>query len=815
MPHLNFISSLLHGYLKRLFFVLLLTGYILSPIFAQTQRPKIGLVLSGGGARGFAHIGTLHMIDSLNIPIDYIAGTSMGGIAGALYAIGYDAIEIERIVKSVEWAEMFTDDPPRAMLPYVEKFDDGLYQMEFGVANHLPTAPSGLIRGQRISLLFSRLAFAFEHVADFDSLPIPYRCVTVDLISGQEVVLRKGSLAKAMRSTMSIPSLFFPVEYGDSLLIDGGLLNNLPTDVAKEMGSEVIIAVNVGRPKKTKEELGNLLAILEQSITIPEYLKEDENKLFADILISPELTELSPAVFTPENVSDIIEEGYRSARARLPDFLKLIEMYQLSTPRTQFEDQKDPSRLHSIRIAGNTTLPFQYIYTTLGLNPGDSLNYEELLDRVRILRASGHFKEVNFEFELDDEKDLHLEFRVKELQMPLIFGMVIMGNKSLSFWNIYNLLNIHSGDRLNIDELEQKLTELYSLGYFETVNYEIEPVNEESVRLHIQLKEKPNQRISLGFHYNNFHDLVGHLSYLNANTIITGLRLQTTLDFSGLTRFKVKALYPHGNQGVFLYPFIQAEYVKEPIPIHSLDKQIALYSDQYYKFKIGVGLWPNKSTEIEAGFERKPTHIYPEIGMIGMPEWKDDLRLFTLAVATDKRDESLMPSQGWKMKASYELSSKTFNSDLDYNRYELFFEAYIQHSKKVNLGFHAYLAEGFGVNSINYQWFYIGGPDTFIGIDYFRLGWHRMGYLRADYRYEIDRDLYLKASYCITPNIHWRNGDLFLPIDNDALQGIGIGLLYNSGLGPIELIYSRGGNELDVDRYFQNESIYFTAGMNF
>ncbi len=282
-----------------------------------------------------------------------------------------------------------------------------------------------------------------------------------------------------------------------------------------------------------------------------------------------------------------------------------------------------------------------------------------------------------------------------------------------------------------------------------------------------------------------------------------------------MTHIKTKALYPHGNNGIFIYPFIQAEFVNEPIPIHSQDKQIALYSDEYNKIKFGVGLWPNKSTEIEIGFEKKGTHIYPRIGMIGMPEWQDDLRMFTLTAAVDKLDESRMPSQGWKMNASYELSSPTFSSDLDYNRYEILFKSYTQYSKKVNLGFHAYLAEGFGVGSINYQWFYIGGPETFVGIDYFRLGWHRMGYLRADYRYELERDLYLKASYCITPNFSWRNGELFLPIDSDALQGVGIGILYNSGVGPIELIYSRGGNELDVNEYFQNESVYLTAGMNF
>ncbi|MCF7824946.1 MAG: patatin-like phospholipase family protein [Candidatus Marinimicrobia bacterium] len=782
---------------------------------ADKPRPKIGLVLSGGGARGFAHIGTLRMIDSLKIPIDYIAGTSMGGIVGALYAIGYDAVEIENIVRAVDWEQMLTDDPPRDLLPYIEKWDDGLYQMELGVQNFLPTAPSGLIAGQRISLLLSKLTFAFDPIDDFDQLPIPFRCVAVDLITGREVILKDGSLAKAMRSTMSIPSLFYPVEYGDSLLIDGGLLNNLPVDVATQMGSEVVIAVNVGRPKRKKDELDNLFAILEQSITIPGYFKEDANIKNVNLLINPNLSKLSNSDFSTKNVAAIIAEGYRSAQARLSDFKKLIDVQNLSSPRSRFEAKQEPSLLQSIKIAGNSTIPSQYIYSNLGLNPGDSVNYTQLQDSIRSLRADGHLSKVDYQVDVDENDDLYLRIRVKEMNMPMIYGIEVLGNQSLSFGYIYNMLRMKPGDILNIEHLENKLMELYSLGYFDTVNYSIEPVNKDQIKLIIQLKEKPQNRLNLGFHYNNFHHLVGHLSYLGQKTFIPGLRLQTSLEFAGLTHLTIKALYPYGRDGFVLYPYLQAEYVNKPLPINDLEQTIALYNDQYTNWGLGIGFWPNKSTQFQLGLERQLLNVYPEIGMTGLPKWEHDLVKITLSLNIDWLDQVLIPTAGWKLTSDFDLSSTIIGSDIDFHRYEIILRSYRQVSRRVNLSFHVDFGEVSGAGSENYLWYHTGGPNSFVGIDYYRLSWSRVANFRFDYRYKWQPDLYIKAIYNIAPNFNWLKGEKFYPFKENSIQGLGVGILYDSILGPIELIYSRGDNKLDVQKHFQNTYVYFTAGVHF
>ena len=217
---------------KKFIFIFLLFAHLFSEDY-----PKIGLVLSGGGSKGFAHIATLKALDSLNIPIDYISGTSFGAIIGAMYALGYSGKQIEEMAISTDWYEVQKDEPERKYLPHFRKKDTGKYQLEFGLKGFKPVAPTGLIYGQKIILELSKWTREFEQVYDFDLLPIPFRCNAFDIISGKEVILKEGSLAHALRASLSIPTIFAPVEWGDALLVDGGVANNLPVDIVKDMGA--------------------------------------------------------------------------------------------------------------------------------------------------------------------------------------------------------------------------------------------------------------------------------------------------------------------------------------------------------------------------------------------------------------------------------------------------------------------------------------------------------------------------------------------------------------------------------------------------
>ena len=281
---------------------------------AETDRPKVGLVLSGGGARGFAHIGTLKMLDSLEIPVDYIAGTSMGGIIGALYAIGFSGVEIETIVRKTDWNEIFTDLPPRRELPWFQKTDQGKYAFEFDMQGMTPRPPSGLIFGQKISLLFSGFTFPYENIRDFTKLPTPFHCVAVNIETGDEVILKKGSLARAMRATMAIPSAFSPVDWGDSLLVDGGMINNMPVDVVRQMGADLVIAVDVGSPLRKREQLQSAISVLEQSIALMGLERWKHNRRQADLYIRPALEDHGLADFETNRVDAILQCGLITTR---------------------------------------------------------------------------------------------------------------------------------------------------------------------------------------------------------------------------------------------------------------------------------------------------------------------------------------------------------------------------------------------------------------------------------------------------------------------------------------------------------------------
>ena len=195
---------------------------------AQNQRPKIGLVLSGGGAKGVAHIGVLKAMEEAGLTPDYITGTSMGSIVGGLYSIGYTADELEQIVKDADWGQLLSNKIPLNKVTQEEKFYYGRYLLEFYIQNNKLQYPKGIIEGEALMQLFSNLTRPVHGIEDFKDFPIPFACVGANIVTGEPVVLNKGSLAMSMRASMAIPTIFTPVKIGDTLMVDGGLLRNMP-----------------------------------------------------------------------------------------------------------------------------------------------------------------------------------------------------------------------------------------------------------------------------------------------------------------------------------------------------------------------------------------------------------------------------------------------------------------------------------------------------------------------------------------------------------------------------------------------------------
>ena len=233
---------------------------------APQERPKIGLALGGGGARGAAHVGVLQILERRQVPVDYVAGTSMGAVVGGLYASGMTPDQIEAAIAEIDWDAILLDDAPRAQRRFRRKNDDYLFlaPTRIGVDDDGKLSPGPALRqGQRLGAALRRLTLPARDVRDFDDLPTPFRAIATDAEDGQVVVIGAGDLAQAIRASMAIPALFAPVSIEDRVLIDGGLAMNLPIAAVREMGADVVIAVNVSRPRPA-DEVDDLFAMLEQ-----------------------------------------------------------------------------------------------------------------------------------------------------------------------------------------------------------------------------------------------------------------------------------------------------------------------------------------------------------------------------------------------------------------------------------------------------------------------------------------------------------------------------------------------------------------------
>ncbi len=286
---------------------------------ASVERPRIGLVLGGGGARGIAHIGVIRVLEELHIPIDYVAGTSGGAIIGGLYVTGMSSQQLQDTIEAINWGDIFADNTNRADRPFRRKRDDdlALFGPKFGVGANSSLLPKGAISGQKITLYFQGITSQRSQAKDFDDLPIPFRAIGADIVTGEEVVIDHGDLATAMRSSASIPGLLLPIRYEDHLLVDGGIVKNLPVDVVKAMGADIVIAVDVGTPLSSEAELGDFLAITNQlsNILVVRNTREQKALLGADdVLIVPALgDEITSVDFDKSNVS--IPIGYAAADA--------------------------------------------------------------------------------------------------------------------------------------------------------------------------------------------------------------------------------------------------------------------------------------------------------------------------------------------------------------------------------------------------------------------------------------------------------------------------------------------------------------------
>ncbi len=376
------------------------------------ERAQIGLVLSGGGARGIAHVGVLKVLEELRIPIDVIAGTSMGAIVGGAYAAGVSVEEMEHLIGEVDWADLFRDAPPRDHFSYRRKRDqrDNLIG-SVGLRGTEVVLPEGAISGQKLDLFLRDLVARADGTEHFDELPIPFRAVATDLLTGEPLIFSDGPLETALRASMSIPGLIAPIAARDTLLVDGGLVRNLPVDIVRDLGADIIIAVNLGTPLLEREQLQSALGVTVQMISIltEQNVQRSLAELDADrdILILPQLGEITAADF--QRGLEAIGIGIEAAEQQAE------RLTQLSLPaadyaRWQARLQHEPVEpiaewvVDEIRIEGTERSNPQILRELLTTQQGEPLDTERLRGDLQRLFGRDDFDRVSYRLQEDDDE---------------------------------------------------------------------------------------------------------------------------------------------------------------------------------------------------------------------------------------------------------------------------------------------------------------------------------------------------------------------------------------------------------------------------
>jgi NTE family protein len=374
---------------------------VLATVTSFAERPRIGLVLGGGGARGAAHIGVLKELERQRIPIDAIAGTSMGAIIGGLYASGKTPAELEDIVTTLDWAAALSDTPAREHLSFRRKLDDIRYPMtvELGVRDNGLLLPMGAVEGQRLDLVLRELTIDVSHINNYDDLPIPFRAVATDVGTGMPHVMAGGDLAQSIRASMSVPAIFAPVDLDGKLLVDGGVAANLPVDVMREMDVDIIIAVDVEFPLYPVEELTSAVKISEQIVTIlmrRETLRQIDGLTDDDLLIRPQLGTFDSVDFAKS--TETIEPGEQATLAvsqRLAEIALDEEQFAQHLAQRGAPAPID-TELAFVRVIDDSRFSSEMFETHLDIAVGDPVNTTQLANAAEDLYGLNLHEQVSY-----------------------------------------------------------------------------------------------------------------------------------------------------------------------------------------------------------------------------------------------------------------------------------------------------------------------------------------------------------------------------------------------------------------------------------
>jgi NTE family protein len=472
--------SFMYKHWRRILFFTL-TFLTATNLHAQHQYDTVrkdgsfGLVLSGGGARGFAHIGVLKVLEEEGLRPDFITGTSMGSIIGGLYAIGYTASQIEELALSTDWEDLFSDSFDRTNQPMIDKLYGDRYVAEFPFGNKAIQLPGSLVAGNKLFLLFSELTAGARSIQDFNKFQIPFACVATDLVTGEPVVIRSGSLVDAMLASMAVPTVFSSVYINGRPLVDGGIVRSVPVSDVREMGADQVLVSLVSQKLLDEEELDNVFNILTQSLTYQIDKSNREQLPLADVIVEPDLGPLQPTDFDLAQV--FIQQGEIAARRQLAEIRAIKNQHKPIADRLVQQSVVDRVFINNISIEGLERTSSNIVLEELDLKlPGEYLT-SEITSAMYRLYGTGMFDRVSYNHDYVDQiGTLHVQLEERKEQ-SLRFGLRFdQDNGAVMLFNAHIKNKLSPGSDLNFDlKLGEKLhanARLYKhLGFARSIGF--------------------------------------------------------------------------------------------------------------------------------------------------------------------------------------------------------------------------------------------------------------------------------------------------------------------------------------------------------
>ena len=760
---------------------------------AVNSRPKVGLVLSGGGAKGAVHIGVLKYIEEAGIPIDYIAGTSMGSIVGGMYALGYSSDEILNIISEVDWDRLISDQVERQKISYERKsenrtqvitvpFSLGTDKEELQSRSFKNSLPTGIVSGDNLINLFNSLSVGYSDPVDFNDLPTPFLCIATNVINGEADVLNKGIFSKSLRASMAIPVLFDPVKIDDTLYADGGLVNNFPAEQCRAMGADYVIGVSMSPGLESDPQ--NLTSLFSQVKQLKEIItdKEFENyHKMCDIFISPDLKGVGMLSFDAESVARVTASGYEAAAMQ----------------ESKFKDLKARLYADSVQVKDDTA------------SVRKAVNI--LKERVMISRI-----------EMDGvEKDIEKWMRRR--------------------------CTVKIGDYVCKDDIDKSVSIYYGTGNYDSITYTLHKDTEadDAYILKFKFVENPPHDIGLGFRFDS-QDMLSVLLHMGINrNRMSGFKADLSAKLGGNQWLNTNLSFGH-----MLYPRINIGYNFRNSELDTYDMDELVMNMHFLQHKLRLYLSENYSRTISmgAGFEaefltpRKVMYLhYDAVGRDTKPV--NTLGTFAY-LQYDNLNKASFPTRGVTGRVNFTWKDMMFNSNgtspLGYGSVVLGVEGYIPViENRLVLIPQLYGSILFGKGSVNGSsdsWNpvfngpvpaypamnnVIGGAEMgryidqqlpFIGVNKISLAFNNIAILRADIRTRLFKSHYLTAIFNYArSSVDFKNffkerselqwGELY---DYNASDWWGAGLRYSidTKIGPLSFDVSSSNISKSVNLYF-------------